>query len=137
MKYKVTLNGKVFVVEVHEGEAEIIDEGEVKMAATPAPAPVKAEAPAPAKEEIKEEAKAEAQAPVIEGGNKVASPLPGSVVEVLVAPGDTVKEGQPVLIIEAMKMENEIPSPFSGTVGQILVERGRFVNNGDVLMTIV
>ena len=111
MKYKVTLNGKVFVVEVHEGEAEIIDEGEVKMAAAPAP--------------------------VIEGGNKVASPLPGSVVEVLVAPGDTVKEGQPVLIIEAMKMENEIPSPFSGTVGQILVERGRFVNNGDVLMTIV
>ena len=96
-----------------------------------------AEAPAPAKEEIKEEAKADAPAPVIEGGNKVASPLPGSVVEVLVAPGDTVKEGQPVLIIEAMKMENEIPSPFSGTVGQILVERGRFVNNGDVLMTIV
>ena len=78
MKYKVTLNGKVFVVEVHEGEAEIIDEGEVKMAAAPAPAPVKAEAPAPAKEEIKEEAKADAPHP--EDSLRILSYVSGGAV---------------------------------------------------------
>lgn len=133
MKYKVTLNGKVFVVNVHEGEAEVLDEYEVGMAAAPkaAPAPVAA-APAPKAEE----APAAAPAAPVEGGEPVNSPLPGSIVEIVVKVGDTVKKDQPILILEAMKMENEILAPKDGVIAQILVERGQFVNNGDVLAVI-
>ncbi len=135
MKYKVTLNGKVFVVKVHEGEAEILDEYEVAMAAPKATVatPV-AEAK---KEEVKEEVKAEVPKSAVQGeGQPVNSPLPGSVVEVKVKVGDSVKAGDTLLIIEAMKMENEILAPSDGTVTSILCERSQFVNNGDVLLTI-
>lgn len=135
MKYKVTLNGKVFVVKVHEGEAEILDEYEAAMAAPKATAatPV-AEAK---KEEVKEEVKAEAPKSTVQGeGQTVNSPLPGSVVEVKVKVGDSVKAGDTLLIIEAMKMENEILAPSDGKVTSVLCERGQFVNNGDVLLTI-
>ena len=139
MKYKVTLNGKVFVVNVHEGEAEVLDEYEVGMAAAPkaAPAPVTA-APAAAPAPKAEEAPAPAAAPAapVEGGEPVNSPLPGSIVEIVAKVGDTVKNGQPILILEAMKMENEILAPKDGVIAQILVERGQFVNNGDVLAVI-
>ena len=111
MKYKVTLNGKVFVVNVHEGEAEVLDEYEVGMAAAPkaAPAPVTA-APAAAPAPKAEEAPAPAAAPAapVEGGEPVNSPLPGSIVEIVAKVGDTVKNGQPILILEAMKMENDL-----------------------------
>ncbi|MBE5759269.1 MAG: biotin/lipoyl-binding protein [Clostridiales bacterium] len=137
MKYKVTLNGKVFVVNVHEGEAEVLDEYEVGMAAAPkaAPAPVAA-APAAAPAPKAEEAPAAAPAAPVEGGEPVNSPLPGSIVEIVAKVGDTVKNGQPILILEAMKMENEILAPKDGVIAQILVERGQFVNNGDVLAVI-
>lgn len=138
MKYKVTLNGKVFVVKVHEGEAEVLDEYEVGMAApavkaAPAPA-VKAEEPAA---EAKEEKKEEPAKSAVQGsGNPVKSPLPGSVVEIKVKVGDSVKVGDAILVIEAMKMENEILADTEGTITSIMVDRGQFVNNGDVLLTI-
>ena len=60
-------------------------------------------------------------------GNVVTSPMPGRILKVLVAPGDTVAKGQDVVILEAMKMENSIMSDYAGTVKQVLVAEGETV----------
>lgn len=69
-------------------------------------------------------------------GTKVNAPMPGSIVEVSAINGQQVKEGDLLLILEAMKMENEITSPVSGTVAEIKVKKGDTVNSGDVLVVI-
>jgi pyruvate carboxylase subunit B len=66
----------------------------------------------------------------------VTTSMPGTVVEVLVKEGDTVKAGDPVLIIEAMKMENEVQAPVGGTVNQVNVKKGESVNPDEALMEI-
>ena len=130
MIYKVTLNGKIYEVEVEKGEAVIQAEYEAALptvapAAAPAAAPVAAPAAAPA-------------APVVAGeGEGVKSPFPGNVNAVKVAPGQMVKEGDVLVIVEAMKMENEITAPKSGKVGQVLVQKGAVVETGAVLVTII
>lgn len=70
------------------------------------------------------------------GGFKVESPLPGSIFKINVAVGDTVKEGQCLLIMEAMKMENNVLAEKSGTISSIKVSIGDSVLQNDVLMTI-
>ena len=131
MIYKVTLNGKIYEVEVEKGEAVIQAEYE---AALPTVAPMatpvaSASVPAPA---------AAPAAPVVAGeGEGVKSPFPGNVNAVKVAPGQMVKEGDVLVIVEAMKMENEITAPKSGKVGQVLVQKGAVVETGAVLVTII
>jgi len=71
------------------------------------------------------------------GSQNVVSPIPGKIVAVLVEPGEEVQEGRPVLIMEAMKMENELRAGCSGTVGEINVAPGENVDGGRVLVTIV
>ena len=66
----------------------------------------------------------------------IIAPLPGTIIEILVQPGDMVAEGQAVAILEAMKMENEIVAPEDGTVSAILTSKGSSVNSGDVLVTL-
>jgi len=66
----------------------------------------------------------------------VDSPMPGTILKVNVTAGQTVKEGDLLVILEAMKMENEIFVPKGGTVTQVLVEKGASVNTGDVLVVI-
>jgi pyruvate carboxylase subunit B len=66
----------------------------------------------------------------------VTAPIPGVVTELRVSPGQEVKTGQVLLILEAMKMQNEIPSPRDGVVKEIPVARGASVNTGDVLVVI-
>ena len=127
MKYKVTLNSKVYEVEVEEGTAMLVDEYEAYVPA-PAPAPVAA-APVPAA------APAPAAAPQA-AGEVVASPLPGTVLQVKVSAGEAVKAGQLLLIIEAMKMENEVLAPRDGTVAQIVAAKGATVNTGDALIVL-
>ena len=67
---------------------------------------------------------------------EILAPMPGTIIEVLVSPGDEVVEGQELLILEAMKMENDIASQVAGTVKEIRVQKGSEVSTGDVLMII-
>ena len=66
----------------------------------------------------------------------VSAPMPGMVLKIEVAPGQQVEQGQPLLIIEAMKMENEIRSPISGTVTEILVKPNQAVEKDDTMIRI-
>ncbi len=70
------------------------------------------------------------------GDGRVKAPIPGLVARVLVAPGDTVSAGQPLLMLEAMKMENEIRAPFDGVVGTVSARVGETVVRGHVLAEI-
>ena len=129
MKYKVTLNNRVYEVEVEQGEAMLVDEYE--LAAPAAPAPVAAAAPVVAA------APAAAAAPVsVAAGEPVKSPMPGNILKINVTQGQQVKEGDVIMILEAMKMENEIVATRSGTIAQIAVSKGAVVETGAVLAVI-
>ena len=72
----------------------------------------------------------------VAGGEKVTAPMPGTVLDVKVAQGASVKKGDILLILEAMKMENEILAPCDGTVKQVVAAKGASVNSGDALIVI-
>lgn len=128
MKYKVTLNNRTYEVEVDAGKAMLLDEYE---AYAPAPAEAPAAAPAAAP------APAPAPAPVsLASGEPVAAPMPGNIVRVDVKQGDTVKAGQILIILEAMKMQNEIVAPKDGTVAQVVVKTGDKVDTGAALVVL-
>ena len=65
---------------------------------------------------------------------EIKAGLPGQILSLLVQPGDSVKEGQPIVILESMKMENEILSPKSGIIAQIPVSAGQIVKKGEIIM---
>ena len=110
-KYRVNVNGTVYEVELEE------------MTGAPAAAPVAAPAPS-------------AAAAPAAGGEKVTSPMPGTILSVNVAAGDAVKRGQVLMILEAVKMENEIMCPCDGTVASVSVTKGAAVESGTLLCTI-
>ena len=140
MKYKVTLNKRVYEVEVEEGSAMLADEYELAAPAAPAaPAPVAAAPAAPAPVAAAPAAAAPAAAPAAAGlaaGTVVEAPMPGNVLKINVAQGQTVKEGDVLLVLEAMKMENEITATKSGTVAQIVTAKGAVVETGSPLVVI-
>ncbi len=104
MKYKVTLNKRVYEVEVEAGEAMLVDEYDLKApAAAAAPAPVAA---APAAAAPAAAAPAAPAGGALAAGTVIKSPMPGNVLKINVAPGQKVNEGDVLLILEAMKMEN-------------------------------
>ena len=128
MKYKVTLNGRTYEVEVEAGKAMLLDEYEAIAPAAPAPAAAPAAAaPAPA-------AAPAAAAPV--AGEAVTAPMPGNILKVNVTAGQAVKEGELLVVLEAMKMENEIFAPKAGTVAQVLVSKGSTVDTGATLVVL-
>ena len=132
MKYKVTLNGRTYEVEVEAGKAMCVAEYEayapaVAPAAAPVAAPVAAPAPAAAPA-------AAAAAPV--AGEAVTAPMPGNILKVNVTAGQAVKEGDLLVVLEAMKMENDIMAPKAGTVTQVLVSKGSSVDTGAPLVVI-
>ena len=103
----------------------------------PAPAPKVAPSPKVAPKAEPKPASAPAPAPKAAATAKsVTSPLPGSIVSVAVAVGDTVKRGQTILVMESMKMENNIPAPRDGKVTAVHVAAGKSVMQGDALIDI-
>ena len=114
-KYSVNVNGTVYEVDVEDisGAAPV-----AAPAAAPAAAPVAAPVSAPA------------------GGEQVTSPMPGNILAVNVAAGDTVKKGQVLMILEAMKMENEIMCPCDGKIVSVSVTKGATVESGTLLCVI-
>ena len=114
--YKVKVNGKTYQVEL---------QGIEEVATKDAPTAVASKAAAPA------------AAPVATGeGKPLPSPIQGTVVDVKVKSGDTVKKGQVLLIIEAMKLENEVVSPSDGVIGDVLATKGASVSAKQTLLTI-
>ena len=112
---EIDVNGSIYQVELAE---------EVKTTKTPKlvrskPVQTKEEKPKPAS-----------------GLSKVVAPLPGSIFKLLVKEGDAVKKGQPILILEAMKMENNILAEKEGVVNKVLVSEGASVLQGDILVEI-
>ena len=130
MKYKVTLNNRVYEVEVEQGEAMLLNEYELAAPAAPAApaaAPVAAAAPAAAAP----------AAPVnLAAGETVKSPMPGNILRINVTQGQQVAEGDVLLILEAMKMENEVVATKSGTIAQIVTSKGAVVETGTPLVVI-
>lgn len=131
MKYKVTLNGKTYEVEVEKGKAILLDEYEAL-----APAPAQPETPAPIAAVPSATASAPAAPVNLAAGETVAAPMPGNILRVEVKQGDTVKSGQILVILEAMKMENEIVAPRDGTVAQVVTSKGAVVDTGSPLVII-
>ena len=115
--YTLNVNGKQYVVEVAEG-------GDITQVQASAPA-----APAPA-------AAAAAPAAQAASGEPVSAPLAGNIFKVNVSVGDSVAEGDVVIILEAMKMETEIRAHQAGTVSAVKVKEGDSVSVGDVLITL-
>ena len=127
MKYKVTLNNRTYEVEVEAGQAMLVDEYEAY-----APAPAAAPAPAPAAPA----AAPAAASPALAAGEVVKSPMPANILKINVTVGQKVNEGDTLLVLEAMKMENEIVATRSGTIAQIAVSKGAVVETGAVLAVI-
>ena len=112
-KYRVTVNGTAYEIQLEELTGA---------APAAAPAPAAAAAPAPA------------AAPA--GGEQVTSPMPGTILDVKVSQGASVKKGDVLMILEAMKMENEIMCPCDGTVASVNASKGTAVESGTLLCVI-
>ncbi len=109
MKYKITLNGKTYEVEVEEGQAMLVDEYEAYKPAAPT---------------------------AVAAGEVVAAPMPGNILKVNCAQGQAVKAGDILVVLEAMKMENEILAPRDGTVAQVVTTKGAVVDTGAPLVVL-
>jgi len=140
--YRVTVNGEVYEVTVEEVKSPATGVPSSHVA-TPAPPPTPTQpvsapqttpklappppAPAPAPTPISAPAAGT-------GGKKIQAPMPGKILAVKTAPGDAVKSGTVLVILEAMKMENDIMAPADGTVKAVNIKEGDSVNTGDILL---
>ena len=125
-KYNITVNGTTYEVIVEEAD------GASTSYAAPV-APVSNPAPASAAPKVAPAPKASSDA---SGATKVTSPMPGTILAVKVSAGQSVKKGDVICVLEAMKMENDIPAPQDGVIGSVNIQKGASVNAGDVLATL-
>ena len=124
MKYIVTINNKHYEVEVEKGQATIVGTTEISMG--------KVEPMEPTKPVSQSQAVVQTNI----AGEPLKSPMPGSIIAIKVSEGDTVKNGDVLFILEAMKMENELTVDKDGTVVKIMVTKGALVATNDVLAVI-
>ena len=129
MKYKVTLNNRVYEVEVEQGEAMLVNEYELA-------APAAAAAPAAPAAPVAAAPAAAPAAGALAAGEVITSPMPGNILKINITQGQKVNEGDVLIVLEAMKMENEISATKSGTVAQINVTKGADVETGTPLVVI-
>ncbi len=113
-KYRVNVNGSLYEIEIEE-----MDASAAKRAPAAAPAPAAKPAAAP-----------------VGAGTKVNAPMPGTILDVKVQAGQSVKRGQVLVILEAMKMENEIQAPCDGKITGVNVRKGDSVETAALLCTI-
>jgi len=134
-KFRITINGNTYEVEVEElGEKTVTTptvKAEVPKVETP-----KVEAPKAEAKPAKEAAPQPAPKKAVTGKLTVNAPMPGTILSIKVKPGTQVKKGDCLMILEAMKMENEILAPEDGKVVSIEVSEGTSVNTGDLLAVI-
>ncbi len=124
-RYTITVNGNVYDVVVEEADASGITAAPVVSA--PVAAPVAAPAAKPA---------AKAAAPAAAGATSVTAPMPGTILDVKVSVGQSVKKGDVICVLEAMKMENDIPAPADGVIASINVQKGASVAANDILASL-
>ena len=122
-KFKISIDGTQYLVEMEEVGAPTPTPADAAPAPVPAPAPTPEPAPA-------------VPAPAPAGAFSQTAPMPGTILDIHVHVGDTVAANQPVMVLEAMKMENEVVAEQAGTIASINVEKGAMVNPGDTLFTI-
>lgn len=123
-KFNIKVNGKAYEVEVEEVGSSAPSFTAPAAPAVSAPVNETKSAPAPA------------PAPVNAGSSSIKAPMPGTINAVKVTAGESIKKGQVVAVLEAMKMENEIMAPEGGTVTGVATSKGASVNAGDILITI-
>lgn len=147
--FRITVNGNVYDVTVEETanmpmyapipiSMPLMQAPQMPVPAQPVSMPMPAQqAPTAAPAPVAQDASAQTPpAPAASGGKALESPLPGTVLNIMVKVGDKVTKNQPVMILEAMKMENEIVASESGTVASIQVTVGQMIDSGSVLLTI-
>ncbi len=124
MKFKITLNDRTYEVEVETCEPQTLEDYLAIAPTAPVTAPVTEASEAPA-----------AAAPAVAGeGTAITAPMPGTILKVNAAKGDSVKAGQVLVVLEAMKMENEILAPKDGVVSQVVTTKGSTVDTGAPLL---
>lgn len=134
-KYRITVNGKTFNVDVEEVDGPAPMTTAVPPTAVPvqsAPAQPTVATPKPASPAPTAPSPKPVAAPA--GASVMKSPLPGKVLKVMATPGSSWKKGDTLLVIEAMKMENEILAPRDCTIEEVAVQANQSVKTGDVLL---
>ena len=126
-RFRITVNGKVFEVEAEELGSTPASAGGAEGRAVPTAPPASS-----SQEPSRPTSESPNRSPA--SGVAVDAPLPGLVLDVKITAGDTVGEGQVLLILEAMKMENEIVAPQEGTIHEVKVAKGDNVASGDILV---
>lgn len=131
--YSITINGRSYDVEIGS-----IDDKNASVTVNGIQYDVEYEAEQKSEECITPEVLPNKTVQAVSDGHEtvVKSPLPGVVVEIDVKPGEQVRDGQTLAVLEAMKMENEIQAPCSGIIKEIRAAKGDSVPEGEVLMTI-
>ena len=137
-KYRVYVNGQPYEV--------VVEEMNEQKTSSPPPAVTIVQPTAPSSEvqkaPVPQSATVTSPSPMEKTQSKsgegfpVAAPMPGSIIDIKVNIGDRVNEGEVLVLLDAMKMENEVTAPVSGVIKSIAIQKGASVNTGDIMVVI-